>query len=73
MWRHGDFVSESAYTGGVRVHGRSDATLNPGGVRIGTAEIYRALDEFAREFQSVHGKLPFEESNIPPLHLPPPF
>ena len=73
VWRHGDFVSESAYTGGVRVHGRSDATLNPGGVRIGTAEIYRALDEFAREFQSVHGKLPFEESSIPPLHLPPPF
>jgi acetoacetyl-CoA synthetase len=47
VWRHGDYV-EITERGGVIVHGRSDATLNPGGVRIGTAEIYRqveALDE----------------------------
>lgn len=47
VWRHGDFV-EITERGGVIVYGRSDATLNPGGVRIGTAEIYRqveALDE----------------------------
>ena len=47
VWRHGDFV-EITSRGGVIVYGRSDATLNPGGVRIGTAEIYRqveALDE----------------------------
>ena len=46
-WRHGDWVRIEA-TGGLRMLGRSDATLNPGGVRIGTAEIYRcveALDE----------------------------
>lgn len=47
IWRHGDFV-EMTDRGGVIVYGRSDATLNPQGVRIGTAEIYRqveALDE----------------------------
>ena len=47
VWRHGDYV-EITPRGGVIVYGRSDATLNPGGVRIGTAEIYRqveALDE----------------------------
>ena len=47
IWHHGDFV-EVTDTGGVIIYGRSDATLNPGGVRIGTAEIYRqveALDE----------------------------
>jgi acetoacetyl-CoA synthetase len=46
-WHHGDFI-EITSNGGVIVYGRSDATLNPGGVRIGTAEIYRiveALDE----------------------------
>ncbi|MFQ5413173.1 MAG: acetoacetate--CoA ligase [Phycisphaerae bacterium] len=47
VWHHGDFV-EITPRGGVIVFGRSDATLNPGGVRIGTAEIYRqveAMDE----------------------------
>jgi acetoacetyl-CoA synthetase len=47
VWHHGDYV-EITQRGGVIVYGRSDATLNPGGVRIGTAEIYRqveALDE----------------------------
>ena len=43
VWVHGDFAEVTA-TGGLIVHGRSDATLNPGGVRIGTAEIYRQLD-----------------------------
>ncbi len=43
VWRHGDLI-ERTPTGGVIVHGRSDATLNPGGVRIGTAEIYRPLE-----------------------------
>ncbi|KAG5179035.1 acetoacetyl-CoA synthase [Tribonema minus] len=43
MWRHGDFI-EVNERGGVVVHGRSDATLNPGGVRIGTAEIYRQVE-----------------------------
>ena len=43
VWRHGDFI-EVTERGGVIIYGRSDATLNPGGVRIGTAEIYRQID-----------------------------
>jgi acetoacetyl-CoA synthetase len=46
VWRHGDFVSISDH-GGITVVGRSDATLNPGGVRIGTAEIYRCLESLS--------------------------
>ncbi|MFC3811095.1 acetoacetate--CoA ligase [Lacihabitans lacunae] len=43
IWSHGDLV-EINQTGGVIIHGRSDATLNRGGVRIGTAEIYKVID-----------------------------
>ena len=43
VWHHGDRIEVTA-EGGIVVHGRSDATLNPGGVRIGTAEVYRALE-----------------------------
>lgn len=43
LWTHGDFVKITT-TGGIIVLGRSDATLNPGGVRIGTAEIYRQTE-----------------------------
>ncbi len=49
VWLHGDFIKITE-RGGIIVYGRSDATLNPGGVRIGTAEIYRiveAMDEIA--------------------------
>lgn len=42
-WHHGDFIQVTEH-GGVIVYGRSDATLNPGGVRIGTAEIYRQTE-----------------------------
>ena len=42
-WRHGDYILITE-KGGVVIYGRSDATLNPGGVRIGTAEIYRQVD-----------------------------
>jgi acetoacetyl-CoA synthetase len=42
IWHHGDYILISNH-GGVTMHGRSDATLNPGGVRIGTAELYRAV------------------------------
>lgn len=45
IWRHGDYI-EVTDTGGVVIYGRSDATLNPGGVRIGTAEIYRQVETF---------------------------
>jgi len=43
VWRHGDFIEINDH-GGVTIYGRSDATLNPGGVRIGTAEIYRQVE-----------------------------
>jgi acetoacetyl-CoA synthetase len=49
VWAHGDFVSQGEH-GGFVIHGRSDATLNPGGVRIGTSEIYQvveAIDDIA--------------------------
>lgn len=49
-WHHGDFV-ELTDQGGMIIYGRSDAVLNPGGVRIGTAEIYRQVDPF-KEIQS---------------------
>ena len=43
VWTHGDWVEQSTHDGFI-IHGRSDATLNPGGVRIGTAEIYRVVE-----------------------------
>ncbi|MCP4246980.1 MAG: acetoacetate--CoA ligase [bacterium] len=43
VWRHGDYV-ESTEDDGMIIYGRSDAVLNPGGVRIGTAEIYRQVE-----------------------------
>ena len=45
VWRHGDWATLNQ-RGGIIIHGRSDATLNPGGVRIGTAEIYRQVEAF---------------------------
>ncbi len=44
VWRHGDYIEVNDH-GGVVIYGRSDATLNPGGVRIGTAEIYRQVEQ----------------------------
>jgi acetoacetyl-CoA synthetase len=52
IWRHGDFVTVTE-RGGVVMLGRSDATLNPGGVRIGTAEIYRQLEQMEEIDDSV--------------------
>ena len=46
VWAHGDFIEFTEH-GGAIIHGRSDATLNPGGVRIGTAEIYRQVESLA--------------------------
>jgi len=43
VWHHGDYITITK-NGGIKMHGRSDATLNPGGVRIGTAEIYRVVE-----------------------------
>jgi acetoacetyl-CoA synthetase len=44
VWCHGDFAEWTQH-GGIIIHGRSDATLNPGGVRIGTGEIYRQVEQ----------------------------
>jgi acetoacetyl-CoA synthetase len=44
VWRHGDWCEETEH-GGLVIYGRSDAVLNPGGVRIGTAEIYRQVEQ----------------------------
>jgi acetoacetyl-CoA synthetase len=44
VWRHGDWCEETEH-GGIIIYGRSDAVLNPGGVRIGTAEIYRQVEQ----------------------------
>ena len=52
VWTHGDFASKSA-TGGFILHGRSDATLNSKGVRIGTAEIYRVVEAFPEILESM--------------------
>ncbi|MHB1312060.1 MAG: acetoacetate--CoA ligase [Gemmatimonadaceae bacterium] len=52
VWRHGDWAEETP-RGGLVIYGRSDATLNPGGVRIGTAEIYRQVEHLPEILESV--------------------
>jgi acetoacetyl-CoA synthetase len=52
VWRHGDWA-ELTSRGGLIIHGRSDATLNPGGVRIGTAEIYRQVEQLEEVVESL--------------------
>jgi len=52
VWRHGDYV-ELTPRGGVIIYGRSDAVLNPGGVRIGTAEIYRQVEQIDEIVESL--------------------
>jgi acetoacetyl-CoA synthetase len=52
VWAHGDFAEITA-SGGMIIHGRSDAVLNPGGVRIGTAEIYRQVEKLDEIVESI--------------------
>jgi acetoacetyl-CoA synthetase len=52
VWAHGDFA-ELTDSGGIIIHGRSDAVLNPGGVRIGTAEIYRQVEKLDEIVESI--------------------
>ncbi len=52
VWCHGDYA-ELTPAGGMVIHGRSDTVLNPGGVRIGTAEIYRVVEKFGEVVESV--------------------
>jgi len=52
VWTHGDYIEMTA-NGGAIIYGRSDTTLNPGGVRIGTAEIYRAVENMEQIVDAV--------------------
>jgi acetoacetyl-CoA synthetase len=52
VWRHGDWAELTEH-GGMIIYGRSDATLNPGGVRIGTAEIYRQVEQLPEVIESL--------------------
>ncbi len=52
VWRHGDWCEETEH-GGLVIYGRSDAVLNPGGVRIGTAEIYRQVEQLDTVVESL--------------------
>ncbi len=52
IWCHGDWIERTTHHGLI-IHGRSDATLNPGGVRIGTAEIYRQVEQVPDVTESI--------------------
>jgi len=52
VWTHGDFIERTEH-GGFIIYGRSDATLNPGGVRIGTAEIYRQVEKLDEVLEGI--------------------
>jgi acetoacetyl-CoA synthetase len=52
VWYHGDFAEWTVH-GGIIIHGRSDATLNPGGVRIGTAEIYAQVEQIPEVLEAI--------------------
>jgi acetoacetyl-CoA synthetase len=52
VWWHGDYIQRTSH-GGYIIFGRSDATLNPGGVRIGTAEIYRQVERIDAVLESI--------------------
>ena len=52
IWTHGDMIEQTEH-GGFVIHGRSDAVLNPGGVRIGTAEIYRQVEQIDEVMESI--------------------
>jgi acetoacetyl-CoA synthetase len=52
VWCHGDYAEWTEH-GGIIIHGRSDATLNPGGVRIGTAEIYNQVEQLPEIIEAI--------------------
>jgi len=65
VWRHGDWAELTSHRGLV-IYGRSDATLNPGGVRIGTAEIYRQVEQLPEVIESlvIGQQMPDEEEDV---------
>jgi len=60
IWRHGDYIEINDH-GGIRIYGRSDATLNPGGVRIGTSEIYAVVENHPAVLDSLVVGQPWED------------
>ena len=52
VWTHGDYIEITKH-GGIIIYGRSDATLNPGGIRIGTAEIYRQVEKIDEVIEAI--------------------
>lgn len=65
VWRHGDWAELTSHDG-VVIYGRSDATLNPGGVRIGTAEIYRQVEQLPEVLESlvIGQEMPSESEDV---------
>jgi len=65
VWRHGDWAELTSHRG-IVIYGRSDATLNPGGVRIGTAEIYRQVEQLPEVIESlvIGQQMPDEEEDV---------
>jgi acetoacetyl-CoA synthetase len=63
VWRHGDYVEITEH-GGVVVYGRSDATLNPGGVRIGTAEVERPVEAMPEVSDTLVVGLPTSDEDV---------
>jgi acetoacetyl-CoA synthetase len=68
IWRHGDWT-EITPRNGVLIYGRSDSTLNRGGIRIGTAEIYRAVDSIAEIADSIILFIDKDNKEVMPLFV----
>jgi len=64
VWRHGDWIVEHSDTGGITFWGRSDATLKPSGVRIGTSEIYNVVEQLPEVSDSLAIGLPDDQGNV---------
>jgi acetoacetyl-CoA synthetase len=64
VWRHGDWIVEHSDTGGITFWGRSDATLKPSGVRIGTSEIYNVVEHLPEVIDSLAIGLPDDQGNV---------
>jgi acetoacetyl-CoA synthetase len=64
VWRHGDWIVEHSDTGGITFWGRSDATLKPSGVRIGTSEIYNVVEQLPEVIDSLAIGLPDDQGNV---------
>ena len=64
VWRHGDWIVEHSDTGGITFWGRSDATLKPSGVRIGTSEIYNVVEQLPEISDSLAIGLPDDQGNV---------